>query len=369
MILKKRMKAIIVVMVLLFGAHSVMSCSVPVFQYAMERWNQSFYDGVLLYKGSLSQEEKETFAEFQEMLSKDNSVLNLRIEKLDVESNPDQYEQLLQDNKPGKLPALALWYPREKGSNKPFWTGPLHMPVLETMMESAKFRELTNHLLEGSPVVWMLVQPAGQTDNNETVVRLKEGISKTVTEMKQNPRFEDLLKSEEGEVSFPVVEVSADNAGEAVLLSMITGLKEGSGINEPLVIPVFGRGRALTTVSGKDISQESIYNIMRFLMSPCACQVKMASPGTDLLVKANWEKAFNEYSDQQSSPTLTSVMPDSASASGSTITTTENDSIIDLTTDQNASFFSSKIMNTTGSIIGILVVIIGVVTVIVLKRR
>ncbi|MGM0531263.1 MAG: hypothetical protein ACQER7_07925 [Bacteroidota bacterium] len=366
--MKKRIKAIAILIFLLFGAHAVMSCTVPVFQYAMERWNQSFYDGVLLYRGSLSQEEKETFASFQEMLSKDNSVLNLRIEKLDIESNPDQYEQLLQDAKPGELPALALWYPREKGNNKPFWTGQLEMPVLKKMVESAKCREVTEHLIGGSPVVWVLVQPPGQTDKDETVVRLKEGIANTVADMKQNPQFETLLKSDEGEVSFPLVEVSADNAGESVLLSMITGLKEDSKIKKPLVVPVFGRGRALTTVTADNITQERIYDIMRFLMSPCACQVKMASPGTDLLVKGNWEKAFDESSQGSSSPTLTSVRPDSSSTSNSTITA-ENDSIIDLTTDQNASFFSSKIVNTTGTIIGILVVVIGVITVIVLKRK
>ena len=368
MYINKHLKLFTLLFFLVFAARTTLSCTVPVFQYAMERWNQSFYDGVLFYKGSLSEEEKETFAAFQEMLSKGNSVLNLRIEKLDVESNPDQYEQLLQDNKPGKLPALALWYPREKGSSDPFWISPLQSPVLENIVNSGKRSELSSHLVEGSPVVWILVQPAGQTDKDETVVRLEEGIAKTVKNMKQNPRFKNLLKSEEGEVSFPVVKVSADNASEVVLLSMITGLKEGAEINKSLVIPVFGRGRALTTFTADKISQEMIYNIMSFLLSPCACQIKMASPGTDMLVKANWEKAFNQYSQQTSSPTLTGVMPDSSSTSASTITA-ENDSIIDLTTDQNTSFFSSKIMSTTGSIIGILVVVIGVATVIVLKRR
>ncbi|MFP4622098.1 MAG: hypothetical protein ACLFM7_12360 [Bacteroidales bacterium] len=369
MILKKRMKAIIVVMVLLFGAHSVMSCTVPVFQYAMERWNQSLYDGVLLYKGSLSQEEKATFAEFQEMLSKDKSVLNLRIEKLDVDSKSDEYDQLLEGVKPGNLPAMALWYPMEKGNKEPFWVGPLEMPVLENVIESEKAREVTHHLVGGSPVVWILIHPSDEDNKDETLNSLREKISETVASMKQDPQFKSLIENDGDEVSFPIVPMSAKSSEETVLLSMITGLRDDSSLDESVVIPVFGRARALTTFKADKITQDRIYNIMRFLMSPCACQIKMASPGNDLLMKANWEKGFESFAQQSTSPKLTGVMPDSGSANSSSTLTSENDSIIDLTTDQRSSFFDSKIVSSVGGIIGILVVIIGVLTVVVLKRR
>jgi len=364
----KILKFSMVFLVVLLGARPVFSCSVPVFQQAMERWRQSSYDGVLFYRGSLNQEEQETFASLQEMMRKDNSVLNLRIEKLDVDSKSDQYEQLLQGVKPDKLPALALWYPREKGNRDPFWVRPLQSQVLEKIVESGKRREMASHLVEGCPVVWLLVYPSGEKNKEATLNSLREKISKSVTSMKQNPRFKPIIENGDSEVSFPVVTISADNPEESVLLSMITGFKEGSSVNKPVVLPIYGRGRALTTVTTDELDEDLIYNIMSFLLGPCSCQTKAANPGTDMLVKANWEKASDSFS-QESPSMLTSVRPDSGSANTSSTLTAENDSIIDLTTDQHSSFFNTKIVSSVGGIIGILVVIMGVLTWIVLKRK
>jgi hypothetical protein len=366
MLLKRKIQISAIVLFIVFLADSVMSCTVPVFQYAMERWAQSYYHGVLFYKGSLSQEDKETFASFQQMLKKNNSLLNLQVEKLNVESKPGQYKQLLKGTDPGHLPALALWYPRQKGQNKPFWIGELQMSVLANIAKSSKRREMTGHLIEGSPVVWLLVYPQEQENIQAQLNNLKGGIAKSIEAMKKSPQFKPILEGNGKEVSFPVITISSGSREESVVLSMITGLRDGSSVKEPVVIPVFGRGRALTTFTADKISEERIYNIMTFLMSPCACQIKMASPGTDMLVQANWQKAFDEYSQQNTSPTLTGVMPDSSSE---TTMNTENDTIIDLTTDQQSSFVNSKIVTSAGGIIGILVIVIGIVTVIVLKRK
>ena len=366
MLLKRKVQISVIALFLIFLANSVMSCTVPVFQYAMERWTQSYYHGVLLYSGNLSQEEKETFASFHRMLKNNNSLLNLQVEKLNVESRPDQYKRLLKGADPGNLPALALWYPRQKGQNKPFWIGDLQMSDLEKIGESSKRREITGHLIKGSPVVWLLVYPQGHDNKQVPLNSLQSGITKSVEAMKQRPQYKPLLGENGKEVSFPVVTLSAGSQKESVVLSMITGLRDGSSVKEPIVIPVFGRGRALTTFTADKISEERIYNIMTFLMSPCACQIKMASPGTDMLVQANWQKAFDAYPQQNASPTLTGVMPDSSSES---TLTTENDTIIDLTTDQQSSFIGSKIITSAGGIIGILAIVIGIVTMIVLKRK
>ena len=362
--IKKEFKIFSITILLVLFGQVTFSCTVPVFQYALERWNQSYYDGVLLYEGNLTQKEKETYAEFQEMLQKNNSLLNLRMEKLDVSSQPDKYQQLLKNLRPDRLPALALWYPRQKGQGEPFWIGDFQMPVISNIVESDKRHEVSNHLVDGSPIVWMLIAPGGHSDHKETLNRLRTAISESVGVMKQSPQFKPLIVNGENEISFPVVTVSAENSEESVLLSMVTGLSEGSSLKQPMVVPVFGRGRALTTFPAHEIDEELIYNIMSFLLSPCACQIKMASPGTDMLIKAQWEKAFGQFASMDNTPALTSVMPDS-----STTITTENDSIIDLTTDQHSSFFSSRVIGSAGGIIGILVVIIGIITVIILKRK
>jgi|GEM_PF-5232970 len=362
--IKKAFRIYLITILLVLSAQTAFSCTVPVFQYAIERWNQSYYDGVLLYEGNLTQKERETYAEFQKMLQKNNSLLNLRIEKLDVSSQPDKYQQLLKDLRPDDLPALALWYPRQKGESEPFWVGDFQMQSLSKIVQSAKRREVTSHLIGGSPIVWMFIHPANQNVHKEKLGSLKNGISQSVSLMKQSPQFKPILENGGDEVTFPVVTVSAGSPEESVLISMITGLQDISSIKDPVVIPVFGRGRALTTFTADKINRDRIYNIMSFLLSPCACQIKMASPGTDMLIKAQWEKAFGEFASLDNTPALTSVMPDSSATIN-----TENDSIIDLTTDQHSSFFSSRVIGSAGGIIGIFVLIIGIITVIILKRK
>ena len=373
MSVEKILKISIIGFILVFLGNTVFSCTVPVFQYALERWNQSYYDGVIFYKGNLTQKEQEAFNNFQDMLHRNNSTLNLRLERLDIAAEPEKYQQLLQGVTSKDLPALALWYPHQKGQSKPFWFGGCQMSVLSNIVGTAKRREISDHLISGSPIVWVFVTPPGQKVLSKPLNRLKENISKTVTEMKQEYQFKSILENGGDQVSFPVVTVSADSPEESVLISMITGLDEVSSVKKPVVIPVFGRGRALTTFTADKINKDMIYNIMSFLLSPCACQIKMASPGTDMLIKANWQKAFTAYQQQDSSPPLTnvsSVMSDSTYSDDSkSVISSENDSIIDLTTDQHSSFINSKIVSSAGGIIGILVIVIGIVTFVILKRK
>jgi len=365
--LKKNTNRYLITLLLLLGSQFAMSCTVPVFQYAMERWTQSYYEGVLLYQHELSEEEKAIFTRFQKMFRENNALLNLRVEKMDVHANSGKYQRLIKDYEPENLPALALWFPRQKGKIEPFWTGKLQIEQLEHIIKSAKRKEITGHLLEGSPLVWMLIAPGDQYPVKDYFRRLKDGISVSVEAMKKQPQYRPLIVKEDEVVTFPVVTVSADNPDESVLVSMVTGIQDGVSLDEPIVVPVFGRGRALTSFPAKEISKEQIYNIMTFLMSPCACQIKMASPGMDMLIKAEWSEAFDEYAQPASTPTLTSVMPDSTKPAAAI--TAENDSIIDLTTGGNSSFMHSRILNSTLGIIGILVVILGILTVIVLKRK
>jgi hypothetical protein len=61
-------------------------------------------------------------------------------------------------------------------------------------------------------------------------------------------------------------------------------------LNEPLVFPVFGRGRSLLPLVGAGITPENIRGSARFLAGACSCQVKEQNPGFDLLVAANWNE-------------------------------------------------------------------------------
>ena len=62
--------------------------------------------------------------------------------------------------------------------------------------------------------------------------------------------------------------------------------------DEPIVFPIYGRGRVLYALVGEGISTANIEEAAMFITGPCGCQIKMLNPGIDLLIQANWEKAI-----------------------------------------------------------------------------
>jgi hypothetical protein len=81
--------------------------------------------------------------------------------------------------------------------------------------------------------------------------------------------------------------------------------------DEPMVVPVFGRGRVLGCLFGTYISQDKIEGVIAYLAGSCSCEVKALNPGTDLLVAAPWDAVvINSYVENTPMPELTGVMPD-----------------------------------------------------------
>jgi hypothetical protein len=67
----------------------------------------------------------------------------------------------------------------------------------------------------------------------------------------------------------------------------------------PIVVPVFGRGRALCALPESQITPKVMREMLEFLTGACSCEVKEMNPGLDLLMTANWEEVAGakRYSD------------------------------------------------------------------------
>ena len=72
---------------------------------------------------------------------------------------------------------------------------------------------------------------------------------------------------------------------------MLTHLEDdlGTFANEPMVFPVFGRGRVLEPLIGAGINKENVLEHSGYLCGACSCEIKDQNPGIDLLIAANWE--------------------------------------------------------------------------------
>lgn len=107
-------------------------------------------------------------------------------------------------------------------------------------------------------------------------------------------------------IAFSVLEVSKKDENERLLISMLLGSEPDlHNLKEPMVFPVFGRGRALYVLVGEGINRENIAEACYFLVGPCSCQVKGMNPGVDLLMTVDWEgRLFTETVEDVELPPL-----------------------------------------------------------------
>jgi len=60
--------------------------------------------------------------------------------------------------------------------------------------------------------------------------------------------------------------------------------------DEPMVFAIYGRGRALEPYVGKGITADNLAEIVMFVADACSCMVKDMNPGSDLLMKWDWDQ-------------------------------------------------------------------------------
>ncbi len=90
-----------------------------------------------------------------------------------------------------------------------------------------------------------------------------------------------------------------------LLIKLMLGF-EASEKEEPLVAPVFGRGRAFEVIPAKQLNAGLIEVLTMFLCGACSCQVKERNPAFDLLLSTDWNRElFGE--DGETPPTVTTL--------------------------------------------------------------
>jgi len=311
---------------------SAFACSVPVFRYALERWPADYYEAALIHRGQLTEDEKQLLNELrQEDNERDparreptEAFLNLRILEVDIASSTDEKVKSLllmsesATDGPETLPVLALWYPSARGRTPPVWQGQLTPSTVAALLESPTRQKLAERLIEGQTVVWVFVE-SGNADKDKTALRLlKQELETAARELKEEAEsIPEEFAVPEVKYEFSTLSVSRSDPNERILLTLLLNSEPDleKYPNEPIVFPVFGRGRVLYALIGDGITADNIRETIAFLVGPCGCEIKMMSPGVDLLLAANWDAAAMQfyqefYETYNQVPELTGIMPE-----------------------------------------------------------
>jgi hypothetical protein len=152
-------------------------------------------------------------------------------------------------------------------------------------------------LLDGDSAVWVLVE-CGDAQRDDAAAELLEAELRRLEKAIELPALEELAAEEEFQANtsvplrlgFSLVRLAKNDAEEEVLRSMLLASEPDlAEFDDPIVIPVYGRGRTYYALVGKGISPELIEDNGRFVCGDCSCQIKDQNPGVDLLLAANWE--------------------------------------------------------------------------------
>jgi len=270
------------------------ACSVPVFRYALERWQPAKYDLVVYHRGPLARADGETVHRFETAALR----ANVRVidADLDAKLGPDLSAVWDREGKDAALPRLVLRYPDSGPQLASVWAGPLSTDP-ETIFISPARRAIFDRLTAGHAAVVVLLLSGDPAADQAARSRLSTELS-LIADRIDLPRPSDDGPQVQSElplwITFPVVEVARTPA-EDPLVRLLLGSEDGlADVKGPIAFPVFGRGRALCSLHGKDLTNPAeLKRCLEFLCNACSCQVKELNPGVDLLMSANWDVVFD----------------------------------------------------------------------------
>jgi len=290
---KVRARVALLLVIGLVPTSWVWACNVPVFRYALERWEPDAYSLLVFHRGPLSEADGASLDKLEG--GEANAALcNINVRRVDLSrGTPDGLKELWAQQGDPKLPWMVLCYPPRAPGWEVAWAGPLTAESAAQIMDSPARRELLRRLQQGEAVVWLLVE-SGDAKRDTEVAKLLEAESERLAKSLELPEGigEDgvtVLSSLPVRISFGTVRVPRKDKAEAAFIRLATG---GKDVDGPAVIPVFGRGRALAVMSGDELKAEALEEAALFLCGPCSCMVKEQNPGFDLLLTANWDAVF-----------------------------------------------------------------------------
>lgn len=294
---------------LLLSAAAV-ACNVPVFRFALERWQADASELVVFFDSKLVPEDEALVRELEESSVARGGSSNLAVIRQDVRGQMTPENQRLWESLQAagstetsggvKMPTLPLAVARAaRGKDKVVnhWRGSLAQLREAGLLSSPVRDELVKRLQNGDAVVWLLIRSKDETLTAKAREVLKQQCEILPGEI-ELPEGIGLPGSElYSEVplllQFSVLEVDPADSKETYLVRQLTGFQsEAAAAGQPLIVPVFGRGRALEVIPGSELSAELIHDLTEFLCGACSCQVKEQNPGFDLLLTTNWNKAL-----------------------------------------------------------------------------
>jgi len=318
---------------LLLSVHSLPACSVPVFRYALEKWAADEYQAIVFHRGPLTAAQQALMQPLNGEGLGGQLPANVALQTVDLAQNPDPallalWRQLGSDT----LPSLLLKYPQKSRLSDHLFAGPLTAAAVQQVLDSPARREIIRRIAQGQSVVWVLLE-TGDATRDEAAAKVAAERLDYLTTVLKLPAIEaqDIASGlvsvpKDGlKLAFSVLRMNRKDAAESVFARMLLHSEPDLlDLQEPMLFPVFGRGRALYALAGKGINHETLDEAATFLTGKCSCEVKELNPGVDLLLTADWAGLIKAQSEgarpavlqQQAAAAAAAAAPETVTITG-----------------------------------------------------
>ena len=277
------------------------ACDVPVFRYAMERWHVDVYEIVVFHDGPLNPEDTSTVSWLLQHSYENNLSANFLVTVVDLSIKMDGSMRALWESldSPG-LPLLVVRQPESGMYRGSVWSGSLSMDSARKIVNSPARQEIAKRLMGGDAAGFVLLSGGNPSHDDEAAKFVREQLLMAEDELTLSPQFLGRTDLDELGASptpdFSLIRLSRDDPAEEVFVGMLMYSEPGlfEYQEDPMVFPVFGRGRALYALAGRGITRDNIYAACEVTIGPCSCTVKDGNPGVDMLIVADWNDSIGK---------------------------------------------------------------------------
>ena len=289
-----------------YVATAASACNIPVFRYALENWQPDPYRIAVVHRGAFTDEQYPVFQRLQQSSSHPTKPANVVVFDVDLDAEADDderreipagFERLVRfefDKKAVEEPIVALYFPA--GTTTSIWQGSLTAKDSTGVIDSPARQEVTKRLIDGQSAVWIFVK-TGDAAKDDAAEKLLAEKLELANEKVQLPD-QSLIEAEDEfradnpidlRVEFSMISIDRNDPTEQPFVAMLLNSEEDiAGFEEPIAIPIFGRGRTYFALIGKGINEDTILDNCGFVCGACSCQVKQANPGIDTLMAFDW---------------------------------------------------------------------------------
>ncbi|MDI1313523.1 hypothetical protein [Prosthecobacter sp.] len=260
--------------ILALGTSAACACTIPVFRFALDRWEADKFHLVL--PSAVAQA-----PEIQDLLRplRANGKANLDFTTATDATQKD----------------AILRYSR--ASDKQVWSGKLDADTLAAVLDSPARKKLVERLLAGDSIIWVIADSGSPVDvlEVERIEKRLKFLEQVASLPIQDPDDPDsqLGPGPPLRLKFTTLRLRRSDPAERMLLHMLAGPQgKFDPTTTSFASAVFGRGRVLGAWPLDVLDDASLEDASMFLVGRCGCRLKNESPGWDILLNLDWEKAL-----------------------------------------------------------------------------